>query len=44
MRSAPIAFAISTSVILLGASTAWAQSPPPRKTKSPAEVEQAVDD
>jgi hypothetical protein len=43
MRSVPIASAIFASVILLGASTAWAQSPP-RKTKSPAEVEQAVND
>jgi hypothetical protein len=43
MRSVPIASAIFASVILLGASAAWAQSPP-RKTKSPAEVEQAVND
>jgi hypothetical protein len=43
MRSVPIASAIFAGVILLGASAAWAQSPP-RKTKSPAEVEQAVND
>jgi hypothetical protein len=43
MRSVPIAFAIFASVIFLGASTARAQSPP-RKTKSPAEVEQAIND
>jgi hypothetical protein len=43
MRSVPIASAIFASVILLGTSTACAQSPP-RKTKSPAEVEQAVND
>jgi hypothetical protein len=42
MRSVSIVSAIFASVILVGASTAWAQSP--RKTKSPAEVEQAVND
>jgi hypothetical protein len=43
MRNVSMASAIFSGAILLGASTAWAQSPP-RKTKSPAEVEQAVND
>ena len=41
MRHVPIASTIVVAVVLLGASTASAQLPP-RKTKSPAEVEQAV--
>jgi hypothetical protein len=43
MRRTPIAPAIIAGVVLLGASNAWAQSAL-RKTKSPAEVEQAVND
>jgi hypothetical protein len=43
MRNVSMASAIFSGAILLGASTAWAQSPP-RKTKSPPEVEQAVND
>jgi hypothetical protein len=43
MLSVPMASAIFGGAILLGASAAWAQSPP-RKTRSPAEVEQAIND
>jgi len=43
MRNVSMASAIFSGAILLGSSTAWAQSPP-RKTKSPPEVEQAVND
>ena len=43
MRHVPITFAIVASVNLLGAFAGSAQSPE-RKTKSPAEVEQAVND
>jgi len=43
MRRIAMTSAIVASVVLLGATTAGAQSPP-RKTKSPAEVEQAIND
>ena len=43
MRRVPIASVIVVSVVLLGASSGWAQLPP-RKPKSPAEVEQAIND
>jgi hypothetical protein len=42
MPHAPISSAIVAAVVLLGASGAWAQTTP-QKTKSPAEVEQAID-
>ena len=43
MRRILITSAIVASVVLLAAPSAWAQLPP-RKTRSPAEVEQAVND
>jgi hypothetical protein len=43
MRRVPIASAKVVSVVLLSAASAWAQLPP-RTTKSPAEVEHAVND
>ena len=43
MRRVPMMSAIVATVILLGAFAVSAQSPE-RKTKSPAEVEQAVND
>jgi hypothetical protein len=43
MRHVPIASAIVVSVVLLGASAVLAQSPE-RKTRSPAELEQAIND
>ena len=43
MQRIPMMFTIVASIVLFGAFTVWAQSPE-RKTKSPAEVEQAIND
>jgi len=43
MRRISVASVIAVSVVLLGVASARSQSPP-HKTKSPAEVEQAVND
>jgi hypothetical protein len=43
MRRISIASAIAVSVVLLSVASAWAQLPP-HKTKSPEEVEQAIND
>jgi hypothetical protein len=43
MQRSPITSAIVAAVVLLGVSSAWTQSTP-RKTRSPTEVEQAIDD